>query len=780
MPLLLPNLDDRKWADLVDEGRALIPVYGPEWTDHNVHDPGITIMELLAWIAEMDIFQLNRVSDADRLKFLRLVGVSPEGPVPSRAVLNILLQSAASAPVVIPAGAQFSQIVSGQDPILFRSAADVSLAPGSLESLQFRDASGYIDLTADWHRRRVFYPLSASPDASMEFYLGFSQPLPIGVTTNLHFTFSDSRATWKDRLRILEEAALRAKFCQPPSATNPCVKPCTPAPASTSAALPATPPAETLLTHHGVRIAWEYRALSGGQLIWRALDPSTDQVLDFTRAFSLNGLVQFRLPAAMAIDKVGNSSSSLYYLRCRISAGSFDAPPQLQDVVFNAVEALQSVPASMSFPIVANSPVQTLAGGAPKANDLVSFRFELDGRRRITSLTFLPLSPDVPAFRLLSYAPPDARTDGLLRIEAVFLGFGNGLPSQTFSFSTLPVEPARFHLFSLENDSWKQWQLRTDFDSSTRTDLHAVLDPNAGSLVFGDGEHGRVPPELRTLATSPVEKCLLVAAGEITYGEAPNLAANTISQLAPSAHNQALFVDSTATPDGLSAFQAKLSSISNPGPVANGAAEESISHAAARADRLVGSSPRAVTLADYERLALCTPGTRVSRSKALPNLNPDFPCFSAPGMIAVVILPFLPEGKPYPSPGLLRVVTSYLNRRRIIGSRVQVIGPQYVDVAVQAEVQSAAGTDKSRLQQAIIAALNNFFDPLVGGPDSTGWPFGRDVYRAEVLSVIDQVAGVDHANSMALLEHDCEVVCGNVCLGPIALVAAGAHKITVL
>jgi len=260
----------------------------------------------------------------------------------------------------------------------------------------------------------------------------------------------------------------------------------------------------------------------------------------------------------------------------------------------------------------------------------------------------------------------------------------------------------------------------------------------------------------------------------------PNLAAATISQLAPSAHNQALFFDSTATPDGLSAFQAKLASISNPGPVANGADEESISLAAARADRLVGSSPRAVTLADYERLALCTPGTRVARSKALPNLNADFPCFSAPGMIAVVILPFLPQGKPYPSAGLVGVVASYLNRRRIIGSRVQVIGPQYVDVAVKAEVQSATGTDKTRLRQAIFTALNNFFDPLIGGPDGKGWPFGRDVYRAEVLRIIDQVSGVDHVNSMALLEHDCEAVCGNVCLGPIALVAAGAHKITVL
>jgi hypothetical protein len=44
MPIPLPNLDDRRWADLVEEGRALIPLYASEdWTDHNVHDPGINV-----------------------------------------------------------------------------------------------------------------------------------------------------------------------------------------------------------------------------------------------------------------------------------------------------------------------------------------------------------------------------------------------------------------------------------------------------------------------------------------------------------------------------------------------------------------------------------------------------------------------------------------------------------------------------------------------------------------------------------------------------------------
>jgi hypothetical protein len=73
MPLQLPNLDDRKYADLVDEGRSLIPTHAPEWTNHNPSDPGITLVELFAFLSEMLIYRLNRVTSANVLSFLKLL-----------------------------------------------------------------------------------------------------------------------------------------------------------------------------------------------------------------------------------------------------------------------------------------------------------------------------------------------------------------------------------------------------------------------------------------------------------------------------------------------------------------------------------------------------------------------------------------------------------------------------------------------------------------------------------------------------------------------------------
>ncbi|MFY1671337.1 hypothetical protein ACN27G_15415 [Plantactinospora sp. WMMB334] len=73
MPIALPNLDDRDYDDLVGEARALIPVLLPEWTDHNPSDPGIMLVEMLAWLTEMQLYQVNQVPQSHTRNFLRLL-----------------------------------------------------------------------------------------------------------------------------------------------------------------------------------------------------------------------------------------------------------------------------------------------------------------------------------------------------------------------------------------------------------------------------------------------------------------------------------------------------------------------------------------------------------------------------------------------------------------------------------------------------------------------------------------------------------------------------------
>ena len=73
MPLDLPNLDDRTYQDLVAEALSLIPTSAPEWTNHNPSDPGITIIELFAYLSEMLIYRQNRITDSNLRMFLKLI-----------------------------------------------------------------------------------------------------------------------------------------------------------------------------------------------------------------------------------------------------------------------------------------------------------------------------------------------------------------------------------------------------------------------------------------------------------------------------------------------------------------------------------------------------------------------------------------------------------------------------------------------------------------------------------------------------------------------------------
>src|SRR5688572_17454890 len=74
MSLPLKDLDDLTFDALVEDARALIPVYAPSWTDHNVSDPGITLLELFAWMTEQQVFRVNRIGQRERRKMLALLG----------------------------------------------------------------------------------------------------------------------------------------------------------------------------------------------------------------------------------------------------------------------------------------------------------------------------------------------------------------------------------------------------------------------------------------------------------------------------------------------------------------------------------------------------------------------------------------------------------------------------------------------------------------------------------------------------------------------------------
>ena len=105
-----PPIDPRSAQDLVDEAKRRIPLYCPEWTDHNVSDPGVTLIELFAFMVDVLLYRLNKTTDRDYLKFLELIGARPRPAVPAETELTFWLTTPPTERMRIPRGTEVGHL----------------------------------------------------------------------------------------------------------------------------------------------------------------------------------------------------------------------------------------------------------------------------------------------------------------------------------------------------------------------------------------------------------------------------------------------------------------------------------------------------------------------------------------------------------------------------------------------------------------------------------------------------------------------------------------------
>src|SRR5690348_2494843 len=130
MSLPVPNLDDRSFRQIVDEAVRLIPRYCPEWTNHNESDPGVTLLELYAWMTEMVIYRLNKVPEKNFLTFLDLIGVRLKPPEPAKVVLELTPSDGVVGELLVRKGTQVATMqAAGGEPVTFETLHEVSLVP---------------------------------------------------------------------------------------------------------------------------------------------------------------------------------------------------------------------------------------------------------------------------------------------------------------------------------------------------------------------------------------------------------------------------------------------------------------------------------------------------------------------------------------------------------------------------------------------------------------------------------------------------------------------------
>jgi hypothetical protein len=296
MPLEAPNLDTRTYDDIVAEATALIPRYTPEWTDHNESDPGITLVQLFAWMTESLLYQLNQVPERHYIKFLQLLGIELEAAEPARTELTFTLTNQADASVVVPrrtrvAAADPSTTV----PLSFETDRALIAIRARLAAVQVFDGSAYaVETTTNETAGQWFSPFGVQAADGSALVLGFGDSNPFaGNQLDL--------AVWP-----ADDAAAPA--------------------AGTCGSAP--PPA---------RVAWEHWRPSSGR--WESLNVDEDG----SRAFTRSGHVLIRGPQGAAErSRLGDVDDDLFWIRARLVRGGYDRGPRLDAITTNTVPATQA------------------------------------------------------------------------------------------------------------------------------------------------------------------------------------------------------------------------------------------------------------------------------------------------------------------------------------------------------------------------------------------------------------------------------------------------------
>ena len=666
MPLIPPSLDDRSYDDLVQDMLANIPAHTPEWTNPQPGDPGRTLIELFAWLADTILYRANLIPERQRLAFLKLLGQDLQPAAAAQGLLSLTLDPLVTNPVAVAAACQ----VSG--PPNFETLGEINLLP--VTSQVYIKAP----LTPDQQTSSLpllqglqqLYKLDATPAGYMTtplFANGQADPagfdLQAGTTDqNLWIALLASK---KENVPAVIQGLGGANG---PQILNVGFVPALQVPglfadAGKTAAVQAT---------------WQ---LSQGTPPKQAPAYTTLKVMDdSTQGLTNPGVVRLLLPDNSLIGAPTNE------VRQDAQAGVGTRPPRIDDTAV-AGRLVAWVRLSVQ------SALQVSWAGA----NVVAID------QRITQ-------------------------------KLIVIGVSSGAPEQQFALPGAQVDPGTFQLdVDMPGLGYTLWQQVDDL-SVLQTPAQAYeLDPEAGTVTFGNQIQGMIPPLGRRIRVRQMR-----AGG----GSAGNLPAGTLNSIA------AMDAAGNKVPQSITAQQ--------PMATYGGADPETLDNAEQRIPGILRHQNRAVTANDYQTIAENVPGANVARAEVLPLFKPQTRTPNVPGVVSVMLIPEK-EGVLPPCPRadrpLLETVYQYLDSRRPATAEMYTIASEYVGLSITVAVEVRTGYGLQQVSQAVETALRNYLWPIApGGSDNTGWPLGRNVRSLELQVIVSQVAGVTEVDGLQLYQ----------------------------
>ncbi len=719
--ITLPNYDDQTFQDIMEMARRRIPVIYPEWTDLNEHDPGVTLLELFAWLKEMQQYHLNRITDQSLESILGLLGITVREPVASK--IRVACPDLSSE-MILPRGLRF--VTSGG--IVFECPDCVHLNRFHIESIYVCDGSAFMDVRDMIMEPGIYCHVFGQKQAEGEsaLYIGVDRleaDMEIGLYLQLDDSYPVPRNPFKDSSYIPEE------------------------------------------------IIWEYGVLGANGMEFTPVETVNDK----TFGFSQSGEVILSIAGEAYRSSPHDGLPQCCWLRARLIKKGCEENPRLANIYTDTIVLRQIETHSEMIPLTLTkhtkkTAVELRSRLALEGEHIVFVRDNLGWRihNDFTAKRVSAEAGEVEKF-MLTNLPKELSLDGeenvrILCYEPEFGGSmvlegSNGLPCQRFPFQYRDmILTEQLCVMAYEEtqegpERWMDWKFTPRLSRTGPYDRCFTYDNITGELVFGDNEHGAVP--------LPGKNNIMIVSCATTMGSGGNAVQQEFEALE---YNK------------LCVKPIRLY------PAAGGSEAEDVRGALDRFRASMKQCKRAVTASDYELLAASTPGLRVMGVRALPLYAPDSRVAGgnqAAATVTVVVLPYSEEPFPKPDQRFMDAVRNHLEEYRLITTNVRVIEPVYIKISVYAEVILDDNNDDS-IDRIMKAAIEAHFNELQKGAQGKKPEFGQPVRENTLMMKIGEVPGVAHVKKVTLGVRNSESYrdkYGNIIIPPHGLPYLGDLQI---
>ncbi len=687
MALTEPVLDDRTYRQILEEALARIPVHLPEWTNFNDADPGVTVLQLFAFMTESLHYRANRIPERNRIKFLNLLGIPLQ---PAEAARGLVA---------------FSNL---------RGAVETRVLPPDLEltagQVPFRTVDGLAVLPVE---SRVFYKSALPADREAEVRSLYDQLFAALTGEGSELAFYETR----------ELEPPRSGAAPPELDLGSTVD------GSLWVALLARSPADVETARHAI----------AGQVMTLGVVPASP---GGARELPPGGRVEpgaqpsltWSLPRPTGRDDLGPSgerAARFDPLDARPSGDLLDEPGvvelplpgaerlRLWDDLEPQDEGTGDFPPALAEDSLADRLVTWIRAGLRAASGTVT----AETGRPSGRVSWLGIN----AARVLQRA----------HVAGEVLGRSTGEPDQELRLANPPVIPGSVSL-TVGGEPWHEVEdLRlaapevplgdTVWGTAAAASGPAAaraftVDRASGALRFGDGLRG----------ARPAAGAVVQASYDFGGGRAGMVGIGAISK-------------GTSLPAGVQVAN-PVPTWGGADAETVPEAERRIPQTLRHRDRLVSErdfeeiARRApgVDVGRVEVLPLFHPNFSGAPAEGVVTL-----------LVIPRFDPLHPEA-PEPDARFLETLCAYLAPRRLVTTELWVSGPSYVPVWLSVGIEVVAGRDQAGAREAVKRELRRFLSPLEGGRGGDGWPLSNPVEALEIWAVAARVEGVAKVTGVLL------------------------------